>query len=212
MVGRELPLRKDDRGGTTAGTTGIASGFLTRIKIGGFPNPPFPYSHSIDANSKNRSSRDVSCYHVCLVSPRPRFARINRESVIDSGRKEWLHFPAKTPSFGAIPATIPRFPRSNGCRWHKKRQFPPNQWPDYPRWPSYGTRNGADPIPHERRNLAPLPNLTIPRSGRMRSSAVSRTQQKASKEIRVRGITTSTFLSETRFTILETAEPLKLVS
>ena len=32
MVGRELPLRKDDRGGTTAGTTGIASSFLTRIR------------------------------------------------------------------------------------------------------------------------------------------------------------------------------------
>ena len=31
MVGRELLLRKDDRGGTTAGTTGTASGFLTRI-------------------------------------------------------------------------------------------------------------------------------------------------------------------------------------
>ena len=32
VVGRELPSRKDDRGGTTAGTTGIASGFLTRVK------------------------------------------------------------------------------------------------------------------------------------------------------------------------------------
>ena len=32
VVGRELLLRKDDRGGTTAGTTGIASGFLTRIR------------------------------------------------------------------------------------------------------------------------------------------------------------------------------------
>lgn len=27
---------------------------------------------------------------------------------------------------------------------------------------SYGTRNGADPIPHKRRDLVPLPNLTIP--------------------------------------------------
>ena len=34
VVGRELPSRKDDRGGTTAGTTGIASGFLTRVKHG----------------------------------------------------------------------------------------------------------------------------------------------------------------------------------
>ena len=32
VVGRELPSRKDDRGGTTAGTTGIASGLLTRVK------------------------------------------------------------------------------------------------------------------------------------------------------------------------------------
>ena len=32
VVGRELPSRKGDRGGTIAGTTGIASGFLTRIK------------------------------------------------------------------------------------------------------------------------------------------------------------------------------------
>ena len=33
VVGRELPSRKDGGGGTTAGTTGIASGFLTRIKF-----------------------------------------------------------------------------------------------------------------------------------------------------------------------------------
>ena len=32
VAGRELPSRKGDRGGTIAGTTGIASGFLTRIK------------------------------------------------------------------------------------------------------------------------------------------------------------------------------------
>ena len=32
VVGRELPSRKGDRGGTIAGTTGIASGFPTRIK------------------------------------------------------------------------------------------------------------------------------------------------------------------------------------
>ena len=32
VAGWKPPSRKDDRGGTTAGTTGIASGFLTRIK------------------------------------------------------------------------------------------------------------------------------------------------------------------------------------
>ena len=32
VIGRELPSRKDGGGGTTAGTTGIASGLLTRVK------------------------------------------------------------------------------------------------------------------------------------------------------------------------------------
>ena len=40
VVGRELPSRKGDRGGTIAGTTGIASGFLTRITTDSKTKPP----------------------------------------------------------------------------------------------------------------------------------------------------------------------------
>ena len=42
VAGREPPSRKDDRGGTTAGTTGIASGFLTRINEGHSPKEAPP--------------------------------------------------------------------------------------------------------------------------------------------------------------------------
>ena len=40
MVGRSPPLPKDDRGGTTAGTTGTASGFLTGITTDSKTKPP----------------------------------------------------------------------------------------------------------------------------------------------------------------------------